>query len=77
MEIKASEVVKPHTPLTSIDKNHSNRAILLLGVLFFFTLKRGSLKINITNVTNVTNLTNLTNLTNIINLSNSTNSLTN
>jgi hypothetical protein len=35
MEIKASEVLVPHTPLPSVDKKHSNRAMLLLGVLFF------------------------------------------
>ena len=45
MEIKASEVVVPHIPLPSVDKKHSNRAMLLLGVLFFH-LKQGSLKIS-------------------------------
>ena len=36
MERKASQVVVPNTPLPSVDKKHSNRAILLLGALFFF-----------------------------------------
>jgi hypothetical protein len=47
MEIRASQVVVPNvpnTPLPSVDKKHSNRAKLLLGALFFFTLKRGNLK---------------------------------
>jgi len=36
MEIKASAVVVPNTPLPSVDKKHSSRAILLLGALFIF-----------------------------------------
>ena len=45
MEIKASQVVVPNTPLPSVDKTHSNRAILLLGALCFLNLKTRQLEI--------------------------------
>jgi hypothetical protein len=35
----------PNTPLPSVDKKHSNRAILLLGALFFLNLKTRQLEI--------------------------------
>jgi len=40
MEIKASEVVVLHIPLPSVEKKHSNRTMLLFGVLFFHVKTR-------------------------------------